>query len=627
MKKFFTLIVSLGFLFISCGNAFQTKAKNGDTVDVSLNIPVEILASISNRSVTANARSASNSLEVSLFVNDEAPIKKSVTDFKKSVSISFPDIPVGSVVKAKANLNYNGKEYSGESKSTIVTATGTELALILKAKAKSEDGKTEKKKIEMYFEDICLGGYALDSDESVDSINIELAAMGLNSSEDYSIEDNKIIFTEPGLRKFINITFYDEFYGAAVSLLVYDNTMIGAVNQEQKSMLFENLPQGGYEKVADGLIIIIKNLDAMVQWSDILEQYYDTGFQNEVSGQIFNGSTLNFSKWGDGLTVDGNKRYMKTISLSEILGERHLSEGDTVAFVLTTDSPLQTDDIFVNNRSTGQFYYQLQENDWDNIPDEYLFANNKCINFTPDSTKSYTFVMPLNLINNPSSYCNLQLFFDCPENTTVESMSLECSIAYYIFPASQRTVVFGVGTNYDGESVNAGYDSRYEIDLPLVNFANVMYDLAEDQKVLVKLSGTVNYYEEYANIAEDNLYKTFYDLTGEVYDGAYYTVANSFKPANNDYYHPLSQEGVGQTSKKQSVANGIISNNGLFIFDSIQAPFYDRENSQQNPAHIYRFQCYVPCHRKNDKGDVERLESTTLLVIKDFNITTTVVSQ
>ena len=232
MKKFFTLIVSLGFLFISCGNAFQTKVQNGDTVDVSLNIPVEILASISNRSVTANARSASNSLEVSLFVNDEAPIKKSVTDFKKSVSISFPDIPVGSVVKAKANLNYNGKEYSGESKSTVVTATGTELALTLKVKAGSNTNDTAG--IALYFDDILLTTYPKEHGTTTQTIKTDLLQMGFVEADDFTIQEDKIVLTESGLSKFLFVVSKGEKEPAEV-LLVYNKRMIGALSSKDVS--------------------------------------------------------------------------------------------------------------------------------------------------------------------------------------------------------------------------------------------------------------------------------------------------------------------------------------------------------------------------------------------------------
>lgn len=606
MKGKFVLLVLFGLFLVSCGNSFNTKSSKGDTVDVSLQIPLEILASASSRE--ASVTSTSNSLEVSLFVNDEEPIKKTVKNFSKSASISFKNITIGSMVKAQAKLVYQGKEYSGESKSTIVTADGTELSLILKSKSNTEE-KTAG--ISLYFDDILLTVYPQEHNTTIQTIKTELSLMGFEEETDFTVQDNKIYLTESGLDKFLIMVSENEREPAEL-LLVYNKRMIGAITSKDAGLIRASLSQEDYETRYSGKIFILKTPSALQAYANMYSQDENV-FQNEVSGQISINEVLEFSKWD--LTVDNKVRYMATISLNSILGERHLAEGDTVAFVFTTSYSIT--EFYTYN--VKQFYYQLQIDDWQTIGAEHLFDNNKCINFEPENNKIYTFVMPLNLINNPSSYCNLQLFFDCPEGTDVESLSLYSSIAYYIFPAAQRTVVFGVGTNWSDET-NQLCPYRYEIDLPLVNSANVMYNLAEGQKVSVKLSGTLNYYEEYDNIGEDKLYTANYDLIGEVYDGADYTVADNFKRNNNDYYHPLSQNNVGDTDKRRSITDGIISSNGLFIFDSIQAPFYDRADAQQNPDHNYRFQCYVPCHKINAKGEVEPLDATTLLVIKDFDV-------
>ena len=617
MKKFFTLIVSLGFLFISCGNAFQTKAKNGDTVDVSLNIPVEILASISNRSVTANARSASNSLEVSLFVNDEAPIKKSVTDFKKSVSISFPDIPVGSVVKATADLKYNGKEYSGESKSTIVTATGTELALTLKVKAGSNSNDTAG--IALYFDDILLVTYPKEHDTTTQTIKTELLQMGFVETDDFTIQEDKIALTESGLSKFLFVVSKDRKEQAEV-LLVYNKRMIDALSSKNVGLLQNVLSPSDYEITHNGMVLIVKSQRALQEYYMLIGDDHDI-FENEVSGLIsINESKLLFNSFND-YSAEHN-RYMSTISLEDILDGKHLSNGDTVAFVLKT-SDEQPVDIFSTN-SVSQFYYQLQIDDWqevfvENDDIEGLFINNNCINFDIQSSNKYTFVMPLNIIKDPEDYSKLQLFFDCPKEIEAESFELKCSINYYIFPAAQNAFVFGVGTNYDDATKN-DYPYRYELDLPLANIFGTMYTLNGKENVMAMITGTVNYYKPGDNISSQQLYTSTYAFHGEVYDRAQYTVAEGFKQANKEYYHPLSKNGEGNT-KDLTVTNGNFSGLDGYVFADIQTPFYDADDSVSDfPSHNYRFQCYTPCYCPSESD----CNPSVLLVIKDFNIIMTV---
>ena len=624
MKKFFTLIVSLGFLFISCGNAFQTKAKNGDTVDVSLNIPVEILASISSRSVAANARAASNSLEVSLFVNDEAPIKKSVTDFKKSVSISFPDIPVGSVVKAKANLNYNGKEYSGESKSTIVIAAGTELALTLKVKAGSNSNDTAG--IALYFDDILLTTYPKEHDTTTQTIKTELLQMGFVETDDFTIQEDKIVLTESGLSKFLIVISEGEKEPAEV-LLVYNKRMINALSSKNAGLLQNALAPSDYEITHNGMVLIVKSQRALQEYYMLIGNDDDI-FENEVSGLIsINESKLLFNSFND-YSAEHN-RYMSTISLEDILDGKHLSNSDTVAFVLKT-SDEQPVDIFSTN-SVSQFYYQLQIDDWQEVFVENndiagLFENNNCINFGIQSSNKYTFVMPLNLIKDPEDYSKLQLFFDCPKGkgTEAESFELKCSINYYIFPAAQNAYVFGVGTNYDNETKN-DYPYRYELDLPLADIFGNMCELHEEDNVTVMLSGYVNYYKPGDNISSQQLYTSSYNFHAELYDRAQYAFDNQIAPDNDEYYHPLSKkdEDVTGNRKDLKVANGSFSNLEGYIFAQIQAPFYDKAASVTTlPDHNYRFQCYTPCYCPSESV----CNPSVLLVIKDFYIIPTVVS-
>lgn len=334
---------------------------------------------------------------------------------------------------------------------------------------------------------------------------------------------------------------------------------------------------------------------------DPKEEPKEETFTDTQSGEItIQESKLLFEPWNvqEGQLV----RYISTVSLADILGDKKLSDDDTVVFVLKTED--EGKENLFSQYNVSQFYYQLQEDDWKTTydgDDEGLYRNNNCINFSKKTSGSYTFVMPLNFIKDPEDYKNLQLFFDCPSNTTATSLELGCSINYCIFPASTKTFVFGLGQNYSGDT--EAYPFRYELDLPLTD------SLEEEQTVSVQLKGTLNCYGADDDISSSKQFTTTFDFNGEIYDGACYEVAESYKPDNNNYYHPLSQKRADGNVKSLEIVNGKFSGDGEFIFASIQAPFYDRKDESENPEHKYRFQCYIPCSNPEK-----------ILVIKDFEI-------
>ena len=187
MKKFFGLILLFGILFLSCGNSFHTKSSKSDAVDVTLQIPAEVFASLSSRNADDAAKS--NTLEVSLFVNDEEPIVK-IVDFSNSANVSFPNIAIGSIVKAKANLKYEGKEYSGESAPAVVTESGAQLILVLKQKKSSGSGSghaTNTQNISLYFDNILLDVIPLEEGETVEMMVEDLAYENFTQTTDYTI--------------------------------------------------------------------------------------------------------------------------------------------------------------------------------------------------------------------------------------------------------------------------------------------------------------------------------------------------------------------------------------------------------------------------------------------------------
>lgn len=353
-------------------------------------------------------------------------------------------------------------------------------------------------------------------------------------------------------------------------------------------------------------------------------------FTDTQSGEItIQESRLSFTPWN--VQEGKDIRYMTTVPLADILGGKHLSDGDTVVFLL--EANLGDDDIFAQNK-VSQFYYQLQPNDWETkySDDTGLFENNNCINFVGQSSSEagtsgtqtytkYTFVMPLNQIESAQEYKSLQLFFDYPSvrelDSIAPSLELPCSIKYTIFPAEQNAFVFGVGTNYDVSTMQS-LPYRYEINLPLNDSNGQMYTLTRGKTVEVTLSGNMYKYEF---DEEPTLYSTLYAFDGEICDEADYVVAGDY-PNNSRCYHPLSNDSSEGNVKSLELSNGHLAggDNEKYIFSEILAPFYDASNQDapQTVDHNYRFQCYTPCY-PNDPS--------VLLVIKDFNIVIDVVSQ
>ncbi len=388
-----------------------------------------------------------------------------------------------------------------------------------------------------------------------------------------------------------------------VDLVFDDNNLFNVTDYLQGNSYIFNYPLSATLTFDDGSTFDVSLWTPQVIFSDITFAKKQEGeaFTETDSGEItIEESKLTFEPWN---VQEGKPmRYISTVSLADILGEKQLSNDDTVVFVLKTED--EGKENLFNQYNVSQFYYQLQENNWETIydgDDEGLYINNNCINFSKKTSGSYTFVMALNFIKDPEDYKNLQLFFDCPSDTTEDSLELECSINYYIFPASTKAFVMGLGQNNSGDTTANPF--RYELDLPLTD------SLVKDQTISVQLNGTLNYYGADDDISETKLFAPTFEFTGEIYDRACYKVAERYTSTNNDYYHPLSQKTVEGNVKELEVVDGKFSGDGEFVFASIQAPFYDRADETEKPEHKYRFQCYIPC---SDSGK--------LLVIKDFEI-------
>ena len=477
MKGKFGLVVLFGLFLVSCGNSFYTKSSKGDGVNVTLQIPSEVLTTLASRDATGTTAEDENFLEVSLFVNDDEPITRSVSGFTKAVTIPFQNIRVGSRVKAKANLTYKGQDYTGETRTAVVSSKGTKLTLILRSKDASED------------------------DVFVDSISGEI-----------SINESKLSF---------------------------------------------------------------------IPW------HHEEGSTAPV-------------------------RFITTVSLESILGDKHLSDGDTLVFVLTSE---QEESNIFTMYGVNQFYYQLQDENWQSKDDTALYQNNNCINFEqPDvnsGKRNYYFVMPLNLIKNPKNYKNIQFFFDVDKIADApDELDMECSVSYTILPASQKAFVFGVGKNWDAkEDGDPAY--RYEFNLPLeVN--NQKCDFSGGETVEVTLSGNVFLYKKNeVGFQKTNFSTEDYPLFGEIYDGA------GYDSKNEKWYsfHPLSND-QGYNKKDLQITEGVFDSGSTYRFGSIQSPFFDLQDGVNPPPdfpHDYKFQCTRLC---SDPLDI--------LLIQNFGMVTTV---
>ena len=298
---------------------------------------------------------------------------------------------------------------------------------------------------------------------------------------------------------------------------------------------------------------------------------------------------------------------MTTVPLGDILDGKHLSDGDSVVFILTLTGLLGDGRDFsyhLIGNSEKQFYYQLQEDNWRTTyanDDEVLFKNNNCINFDTRQKGDYTFVMPLNLIQDAQDYRNLQLFFDCSAGTdsSFEKLEFDSTIQYTIFPAAEKAFVFGVGKNWDESS---GYDYRYEVNIPLRDSNGNSLELAEGDTVKVYLLGKIRSYtaDGFANLSSNTVF------SAELYDNAYYE-GSSFHALSIDM---LDEKNENPNNRKtiSMGSDGGLANYGEFVFSPIAAPYVSKTDADFK--NDFRFQCHTPC-----------VSPSTLLVITDYSLT------
>ncbi len=279
-------------------------------------------------------------------------------------------------------------------------------------------------------------------------------------------------------------------------------------------------------------------------------------------------------------------RYIAGVDLSEVLGDKKLSAGDTAVFMLT---PAQSDQSLAQTNVT-KFYYQLE--DW---TEEHKIDFDK-LNFITLSDYS-VIVMPINSI--PADNANtLVLYFDTATDAT--ELTIDCSISCHIFPAKDDVYVFNVGSN-------AG-TLRYEINPPVRDSEGRALSLSENDTVTVAMSGSVSY----VKLGDDGMIQSEpadITLTGELYDGALYS---------NSYFHPLSKDYISteventDNVKQIEIVEGDFTGNGEFVFAHIQAPHVEDSGDFVNK---FLLQCITTCEDPN-----------LLLVIRGFNMNTMVES-
>ena len=382
-------------------------------------------------------------------------------------------------------------------------------------------------------------------------------------------------------------------------------------------------------------ILYTKNVSSKIllneQWLSMLDMRWETSnnqssdpstaFTQTEHGSLLENSggdsgataeiqTLNFvlHSNSDGTVTESTPpRYIYEASLSSILGEKSLSKGDTVVFTMKVACPENKPLTF------NLFYYELQKSDWDRITDDsVLYENNKCIGVGTDripEKDGYTFVMPLNFIENPKDYDTVLFFFDgyAGDTETTKSLSVK-SLDYYIFPARSKTFVFGLGKNYSGSN-----PYRYEFEKPLVDDSTGrMFDFEGGETVNVTLRGSVKSYTIENNELLGQNYSSDNDaFVGEIFDNADY---HSSINEGWQTYHPLSntenEDPEHPTVNTLTSSGGYLSNSGKFEFPNIQEPYFDKDEGVTNlPDHIYKFQCTSICN-----------DSSVLLAIENFDI-------
>ena len=395
-----------------------------------------------------------------------------------------------------------------------------------------------------------------------------------------------------------------------VDLVFDDNNLFNVTDYLQGNSYIFNYPLSATLTFDDGSTFDVSLWTPQVTFADItFAQQSQNGeaFTETQSGEItIQASKLSFTPWN---VQEGNTsvRYMTTVPLDDILDGKHLSDGDSVVFILALTGLLGDGRDFsyhLIGNDEKQFYYQLQEDNWETTyanDDEGLFKNNNCINFDTRQKGDYTFVMPLNLIQDAQDYRNLQLFFDCSAGTETEFENLEfdSTIQYTIFPAAEKAFVFGVGKNWDESS---GYDYRYEVNIPLRDSNGNSLELAGGDTVNVYLQGKIRNYnvDGFAGISENITF------TAELYDNAKY---------DDSSFHALSIDKLdGDVDNEANVkklslgSDGYLADSGKFVFSPIAAPYVSKDDV--NFKNDFRFQCHTPC-----------VSPSTLLVITDYSLT------
>ena len=330
-----------------------------------------------------------------------------------------------------------------------------------------------------------------------------------------------------------------------------------------------------------------------------------TSTSEEGSSGASDTQQLVFNKRAD------SNRFIYDVSLKNVLNGKSLVTGDTVVFVMkvaSTDSKPVT---------FNQFYYELRTEDWAEMNDTDLYAENECINVDDSRVPEegyYTFVMPLNFIQDPKDYNTVLFFFDGQDGDTDSTKTLKVqSLDYYIFPAESKTFVFGLGKNYD-ENTQDTYPYRYEFKKPLLNSQGTMYELKGGETVSVALSGTVKAYKNIRGSLTRTNFVSSNEFEGEIYDGADYT-SNMYTYWQN--FHPLSNtKAVSGNVTKLLIEGDAFTQSGTYVFVKIQPPYFDKDESvTKPPANDYQFQCVSTC-----------TDPSVLLAMEDFDIAMTVTS-
>ena len=385
-----------------------------------------------------------------------------------------------------------------------------------------------------------------------------------------------------------------------------DDGTVAAVDIEQW------LPEFEYIEISEG-----EEQEGDGKETGITEEKHGSLLQDQEEGSGSEGSEISQIIFDE---RDNSGRYIYSVSLAQALGGKKLSKGDTVVFVMKLAASQNNPVVF------DRFYYKLEIEDWDSLNDKELYNRNECLNVDKSKVPDegyYTFVMPLNFIDNPSSYNTVLFFFDGQQSGVTSSgseMILNViSLDYYIFPAKSKTFVFGVGQNYDGQTKDM-YPYRYEFNTSLVSADSIMYELNKGDTVVVTIAGTPKGYKIVDNDLDEQNFTATYKFDGEVYDGANYTSSENL---NWQSFHPLSNTknpGDGNVVSLW-IKDGLYSNDnqnytesGTYCFTNILEPFFDKADPEESPDHDYKFQCVSTC-----------TDPSVLFAIKDFDITMSVV--